>query len=343
MTGIEPKFEILDIIKQMYNVLIDSLIQNLLRQQKRIQDVEYNQTLHFCVVRLIKFISENVELSGIVEELKTQTEGEEQVSVAAHILISGNGAQDFDDEKQFVLRSYLVLEACAQSNVGVENQASKAVSLEPSRISINRQAFSSIYLEPVISYLIDKLQNRQNLLAALIKYKQKVEWFQRSFIRDQISQHGDSRIEEKVLNPRVYEYLHDAGIEFYIEPHSQESRGRPDFVSVQSSEPKLVLDGKYLDTTDTAKQKIVEAYSQVYRYTHDFSRPDGYIVLFKNFGEDIGFSFPTSDFDLPVVTRNGKKIYFVVVNISEATPPSQSGTLREIQIAEKDLITNSEE
>jgi hypothetical protein len=326
----------------MQNILTDSLIQNLLRQQRRIQRIEYNQTLHFCVIRLIKFISENSELSGIIEELKAHTENEDQVIAAAQTLVSGNGATDFDDEKQFVLRSYLVLDACARGGVGTENQASRAVSLEPSRHSVNRQAFSSIYLEPVISYLIDKLQNRQNILATLVKYKQKAEWFQRTVIRDQIDQHGDSRIEEKVLNPKIYEYLHDAGIEFYIEPHSQESSGRPDFVSAQSSEPKLILDGKYLDVVNTAKQKIVAASSQVYQYTYDFNRPDGYIVLFKKFQEDIVFSFPVSDFDLPVVTRNGKKIYFVVVSIADAVSPSQSRRLSEIQITEEDLTRSSE-
>lgn len=327
----------------MQNVLIDSLIQNLLRQQKRIHDVEYNQTLHFCVVRLVKFTSENVELSGIVEELKTHAGNVEQVKTAAQTLVSGNGAEDFDVEAQFILRSYLVLEMCAQSNVGVENQASRAISLEPSRHSVNRQAFSSIYVEPVISYLIDKLQNRQNLLSALIKYKQKVEWFQRSLIRSQIDQNGDTRVEEKVLNPRVYEYLHDVGVEFYIEPHSQQSRGRPDFVSAQSNEPKLILDGKYLATTDTAKQKIVDAFSQVYQYTHDFNRPDGYIVLFKDFETDIGFSFATGEFELPVIIRNGKKIYFLVINISDTTSPSQAGRLSEIQISEEDLVGDLEQ
>ena len=322
----------------MQSMLIESLIKNLLRQQKRIQAIKYDKILHFCVVRLIKFINENVELSGIVEELKTHAGNVEQVRTAAQELVSGNNGADFDDEKQFILCSFLVLETCARGCVGVENQASTVVSLEPSRVSTNHQAFSSIYLEPVISYLIDKLQNRQNLLAALIKYKQKVEWFQRSIIRDQITR-CSNRVEEKVLNPRVYEYLHDVGVEFYIEPYSQESGGRPDFISAQSNEPKLILDGKYLATAETAKNKIINAFSQVYQYTHDFNRPDGYIVLFKKFKDDIRFSFETSDFELPIIIRNGKRIYFLVINISNSTSPSQTGRLREIQISENDLVS----
>lgn len=324
----------------MQDILIDRLIQNLLRQQKRIQEIEYNQTLHFCVVRLVRFINDNPELSGIAEELKTHTGNIDSVRSAAEVLVSGNGAPDFDSEMQFVLRSLFVLEFCAAGDAGAENQAARAVSLEPSSHSVNRQAFSSIYGEPVISYFVDKLQNKQNILSALLKYRQKVEWFQRKIYRDLISECENTRVEENVLNPKVYEYMHDLGIEFYIEPHSQQARGRPDFISAQSNEPKLILDGKYLNNTSTAKQQIIEAFSQVYQYTHDFNRPDGYIVLFKSFKDDIGFSFTIGEQGLPVITRNGKKIYFLLIDISDTPSPSERGRLSEIQITEDELVNN---
>lgn len=322
---------------------IKRLVKNLIRHQKRIGNIDYNQTRHFCVIRLVKFIRETPELAGIIEELESTAESVEEINSASDSIVAGTGGKDFDNESQFLLRSFLVLEKCSEGGVGAENRAAISASLRPTRHDVNHKVFSSVFVEPVVSYLIDKLQDTQATTSALISYKQRVEWFRKKQYRELIEASGTRRIEEEILNPRIYEYLHNAGVEFYIEPQSQQMRGRPDLITSQGSSPKLILDGKYLPSEAGARRKIIEAFSQVYKYTVDFNRPVGYIVIFKNFDGVVKFDFTVDTQGILFINKNNKRIYFLVIDIFDSPPTSTSGKLKEITINEKDLAADTSE
>ncbi len=314
-----------------------SLIQTLINHQSRFQKAQIDVSRHFCIKRLVNFLKSNQLLSSIIEELKAKVDNAVETEKAAKILVSGHLGADFENENNFILRSYFVLEACASGASSSVTHAGQAVSKEPTSATTCQSAFSDMYIEPLVAYLVNELQNNRTVLLALIQYKQKVEWFRREEFRKSIKNCKNKRIEEEVLNPDVYEFLHDRGIEFYIEPSSEQSKGRPDLITAQGDHPKLILDGKYLDDTDTAKSYIKSSFSQVYQYTYDFNRPSGYIVFFKNFKSDLKFSLPTTEQGLPIVTHNGKHIYFVLIDITDVKSPSKRGKIKAIDISESDL------
>lgn len=332
----------------MDDQFLNQLTRSLIRHQSFIKKAKYNQTLHYAVIRMIRLIRENQILEGIVEELEGNVENLEAVKSSASIIVAGNGAPDFNEEMSFVLCSFYVLELCSGADIGAEIQAGKTRCLNPSLYSECLESFFSEYVEPLVTYLIDKLNDSQYILSNIVRFKQQVEWFERDEIRTQINQArsqngiGNSLI-EKALNNRLYKYLHNKGVEFYIEPSTAQSRGRVDLIGAQGSSPQLLLDGKYLGDANALKGYVISAFSQVYNYTQQYNRPAGYIVLFKDVEQQIKFNFSNFGQDANYVILNNKKIYFVLIDITNySSTPSQRGRPQVIEIAESDLTSSVE-
>lgn len=329
----------------MENKVLNQLISSLIRHQSFIRKASYNQTLHFAVIRLVGLIRGNSILNGIIEELESQVQDVKAVKSVAHNIMAEKGAPDFKDEKAFVFCSLYVLELCTKADVGAEFQAAKARCLNPGNHLEELETFFTVYTEPVVTYLVDQLNNMQYVVSHLIRYKQRVEWFEIEEIKERIDKFGKKdkdhkRKIESLLNSRLYRYLHDQGVEFYIEPSSAQARGEVDLISAQGEAPQLLLDGKYLEDSSSLKSYTAAAFGQVYHYTQQYNRSSGYIVLFKNIEEEVRFNFPNIDLGVNYIDLNNKRVYFILVNImyySKST--SQRGKPKVIDINESDLIS----
>lgn len=331
----------------MEDQLLNQLAQTLNRHRNFIEKAKYNQTLHFANRRLVGFVRDNLILNGIVEELEGKVTDLEAVKSSAAILVAGNGATDFDNEISFVLCSFYVLELCAGAAIGAEIQAGKARCLNPSLHAECLETFFLEYVQPFVTYLLDQLNNSQYVLSNLVRFKQVTEWFERDEIQRQISvASGQGRTDriENLLNSRLYKYLHDKGVEFYIEPSSAQSRGRVDLIGAQGGNPQLLLDGKYLADSRALRGYVTAAFNQVYTYTQQHNRPTGYIVLFKNLEQEIRFNFTSIGHGINYIVLNNKRIYFVVIDITaHERTPSQRGRTEVIEITEDSLIDVSNE
>ena len=75
-------------------------------------------------------------------------------------------------------------------------------------------------------------------------------------------------------------------------------------------------------------------------YAEQYSRPVGYIVLFKNIEQEIKFNFSSAVSGVNYVDFNGKRIFFLLVDIfdyEEST--SQRGKREVVGVNEADLFT----
>jgi hypothetical protein len=107
----------------------------------------------------------------------------------------------------------------------------------------------------------------------------------------------------------LYEHLHDQGLEFSIEPAS--ASGEADLVSAQNSDDPLIADAKIFDTNKSkGKGYLVKAFQQIYRYTVDYTKPFGYLIIFKTCEEDLRLALTNSEQLTPSVTYNNKTIFF---------------------------------
>ena len=198
------------------------------------------------------------------------------------------------------------------------------------------ERFCETYLEPFYEYLDEHLEDRNIVLAELIRLKHLVEWFRREQLWGKFVEqpsHG-----ERNLAFAVYEFLYEQGIDFQIEPTS--ASGEADMVSAQGSHAPLVADVKVYDPgTSRGHAYIRKGFHQVYRYLQDFNQPVGYLVVFV--ASDKQLQLITSGAKpVPYITINQKTIFLVQIDIF---PHADSASRRPIPeqetISEAELVT----
>jgi hypothetical protein len=138
------------------------------------------------------------------------------------------------------------------------------------------EQFRTLYLEPFYEYIDEHLDDRSFVLQTLLRYKHACEWFRRSRLYTLWQE--DTRRGERLLALDLYEYLHERGIDFHIEPWS--ASGEADMVSLQQSNDPLIADAKIFNPEGgKPKSYILRGFHQLYQYTCDYNQSIGYLVI----------------------------------------------------------------
>lgn len=191
-----------------------------------------------------------------------------------------------------------------------------------------------IFLEPFYEYLDEAIDDQRAVLNLLLRYKHRCEWFQRDNLWNMIQ--SDTRRAEKHLAVDLYEYLHNQGTDFTIEPSSL--AGEIDLIAAQGSGDPLLADTKIFDADDRGKAYIRKGFNQIYTYTQQYNEPFGYLIIFKTTETDLHFALSLSG-DLPMVLYNHKTIFLLTIDVfPNPKPVSQRNPLKAIEITEEELI-----
>jgi len=194
--------------------------------------------------------------------------------------------------------------------------------------------FRADFLEPFYEYIDEHLDDQHVILYLLKKYKHRCEWFRSAQLRQTVS--NDTAKGEKSLALDLYEYLHNAGIDFNIEPKSVS--GIPDFVTEQIGENRIVADTK-IYRPEKSKSFFRSSFNQIYIYLCDYNESFGYLVIYNVAEEDIRFLLPQTQSTFPSYTYNNKTIFFAVIDICDHNATaSKRGQRKAINISENDLI-----
>src|SRR5450755_3697685 len=102
------------------------------------------------------------------------------------------------------------------------------------------ETFQQEYVETLFDYIDEQIDDKRMTLVILKKFKHNCEWFHRAELFAKFRE--DTGQGEKVLAANLYEYLHDQGMQFQIEPES--ASGRIDLISAQTGRDRLVADAK---------------------------------------------------------------------------------------------------
>lgn len=148
--------------------------------------------------------------------------------------------------------------------------------------------------------------------------------------------HSDTMNGERNLARHLFEYLHDQGLDFSIEPSC--IGGEPDLVAAQNSDEPIIVEAKVLKDK-TSKLEIVQWFTQIYNYTLKFNEPMGYLVIYKVCTKHLNLALTNVEQSIPYAIYNNKTIFFVTIDITDyPVQISESAKPKGITITNKDLF-----
>jgi len=208
---------------------------------------------------------------------------------------------------------YWVTKKCIESNnPQITIQVGHYLDRTASKHNEAIEAFRLTYLEPLFDYIDEQIDDKRMILVLLKKFKQRCEWFHGAAMFAQFK--DDTGRGEHILANRLYQYLHDQGLQFHIEPQS--ASGRVDLISSQSGKDRLVADAKLFNPErGQDRGYITKGFRQVYDYTKDYNESFGYLVIFKTCEQDLAIPTERQESGIPFITHNNKTIFFVVIDI----------------------------
>jgi hypothetical protein len=188
------------------------------------------------------------------------------------------------------------------------------------------------YVEPLFEYLDETLDEANIVLALLMRYKHKVEWYRRDEVRELYQK--DTAHGETNLKQHMFEFLFDQGLPFHVEPTA--ASGKPDIVSLDGTHHPFIGEVKVFDPDGSRGAPYVrKAFSQAYRYADNYNEPVAYLIVFNVSRKQLRVELPSEPDGVPRFELNRKTIFFVTIDLF-------GGTASTMGIAETVTITASE-
>jgi len=311
---------------------IQNLRYKLQKRVRRLNSTEYG-VFHFSLKQFWGFLQNYPIFMGILEDIEQRYRSME---AEAEKIVRDKQARVFDNELENAAVSYFVIKRCVESDTQMVEASVGFIYGRDTNFNDQLEHFKSLFLEPLYEYLDEQLDDQRATLALLRRYKHKCEWFQREHLFSLWE--SDTTRGEKRLALHLYEYLHDQGLDFVIEPSSVS--GEVDLVAAQKSDEPLIADAKIFNPEKgRGKEYIAKGFNQIYRYTLDYNEPFGYLIIYKTCEEDLRFALSQQAQSTPFVVHNNKTIFMLTIDIFPyPTSASKRGVLKTVEITETDLV-----
>ena len=151
--------------------------------------------------------------------------------------------------------------------------------------------FTELLIDPFIDYLHDRIDDGNNVLYVLEKYKRRTEWFHRDELLASLQ--NDSRRSEQTVDVHLREFLFDQGIDYPFSTPSSPS-GEADVVAHAGEDQPLVLEIKLFDPERGYDRGYLrQGIRQIYDYTSDYGQTTGYLVVFNCTPRPLAFETKT--------------------------------------------------
>lgn len=305
--------------------------------QKRLKrlNTATQETFRSTLVQTWTFLQSEEITKGILDNLEFRVP---DAKAWADSILANEGRIVGETELENDAIAYWVLKQCAA--VPLRTPGDEVGNLQLHLIentSSHLEPFRFEYVEPLFDHIDERIDDRRITLAILKKYKHRCEWFRRAELLAKCR--GNTRKGEESLAYDLYEYLHDQGIQFHIEPQSES--GRVDLISAQSGNDRLVADAKIFNPDGGQNLSyIVKGFRQIYDYTKDYNEPFGYLVVFKTCEEDLSIPTPHQESAVPLITHNCKTIFLVVIDLCDygGLPASKRGKIKAHEITPEQFV-----
>jgi hypothetical protein len=169
--------------------------------------------------------------------------------------------------------------------------------------------FVEAFVDPVVNFVEDRLEEGGSILALLLRYQRRVEWFDdaRLYAKAKKGDHGGS-----LLDTDLRRYLLDSGVDY---PFSHSS-GRIDPLRGEEP-PPLALETRVFDPVAGLEQAhIHEGFERAVALAQEHGRPAGYLVVFGLARERLVFETSSPRGQVPAVRAEGKRIFLISIHVN---------------------------
>jgi hypothetical protein len=191
----------------------------------------------------------------------------------------------------------------------------------------SNQSFLDRMITPIVNYLHDCLDEVNNILYFIEKYKLRTEWFCKDILKEKYRNAANKQYEQ-VFEDDIRLYLFDQGIKYpFSTPKS--ASGRADVVSLIDTDDPLVMEIKVLDSEKNYKKdRIIIGFTQIVKYSNDYHKKVGYLVVFNLDNVEIEIENKETENRFPNrIIFNGKTYYIIIVNLNYDVSASKQKTL----------------
>lgn len=253
---------------------------------------------------------------------------------------------------------YLVLDGLLEGGASPEDVLKKVVGdgkhyvcpggrklTPPPTEAISR--FIDVFVDPVTDYL-EGTQNSDDLvLATMVRYKQRSEWFERERLYEMAqldkgplvegsteSHHLPKGQVEERLKRDFHRYLFDQGLEFNIEAVSPKDGGKTDILSAKLPDGRrLVVEAKVYDGKDRDKSWVKSGIKQAASYADEWSEPHAYLLVYNVTANTVlKLAGAKQEDNLWAIQSLGKEVRMIGINLGIELPPSKASQLHEVVI-----------
>jgi len=177
------------------------------------------------------------------------------------------------------------------------------------------------YFNPLYEYFCEQVEEYNNTLYLLNKYRYRTEWFRKEKLFK--AYENDTRRGENILTKDLLEYLYDQGIDFLFSTPLSPS-GRADIVGLFEKDDSLVLEVKLFDLKKRYdKSYIRKGLNQAIKYASDYGKSTGYLLIFNLSDREIVFEKMENN-NFKEIEIGEKTIFIICVNLYPSESASKS-------------------
>jgi hypothetical protein len=175
-------------------------------------------------------------------------------------------------------------------------------------------------LQPLCSYIDERIDDGDLLLYMLCRYQRECAWFQNQALVE-LAERADSKKLEETMDSHLRGWLFREGIDYpFSTPRSPS--GRADIVVWHGEEP-LAIEVKVFDAENRDCGHVKQGLWQAHRYAADYSKPFGYLVVFNTSADLLSFEGNLAVSGPPCILVGDRNVFAVTVNVS---PPRESAS-----------------
>ncbi|MBD2303068.1 hypothetical protein [Nostoc sp. FACHB-190] len=245
--------------------LTNSIITKIQEWRDRIANVHYQQ-LNRQLDSFLSSLEKESIINSILLELQTKADLLEvhprekcKDVLRGGMLFSIFENKKFIDDSERAMYHYNLLKLLQEENDSIYLNSNVIDGC--THPSERTNLFVSQYIDPLVYYLQDKLEQFSTVLYLLAKYKQRCEWFLKEELRSLYETYQGSQ--EYILDKHLRQFLFDQGIDYPFAKVTSPS-GEADVVSLLHTNDPLVLEVKIFDRSKNyRKDRIISGFTQI--------------------------------------------------------------------------------